>query len=104
MAYLADTNIVIRRLVTGDPQYPLISAALTKLDQQGETVYITAQNLVEFQALATRPVTANGWGLTTAQASAVRRARVFVFVYYHFALRARRGRSLVLRLPAWAER
>jgi len=70
MAYLADTNIVIRRVTTGDPQYPLIGAALTKLDQQGETVYITAQNLVEFQALATRPATANGWGLTTAQASA----------------------------------
>jgi predicted nucleic acid-binding protein len=70
MAYLADTNIVIRRVVTGDPQYPLISSALNLLDQRSETVYITAQNLVEFQALATRPVAANGWGLTTVQASA----------------------------------
>ena len=69
MAYLADTNIVIRRVVTGDPQNPIISLALTLLHRQGETVHITAQNLVEFQALATRPVTANGWGLTTAQTS-----------------------------------
>jgi predicted nucleic acid-binding protein len=69
MAYLADTNIVIRRVVAGDPQYSTISAALTLLDRQSEAVSITAQNLVEFQALATRPVTANGWGMTTVQAS-----------------------------------
>src|SRR5579862_5166345 len=79
MAYLADTNIVIRRVVTGDPQYPTISAALILLDQQGETVYITAQNLVEFQALATRPITSNGWGMTTAQASAEARKIEAVF-------------------------
>lgn len=70
MAFLADTNIVIRRVLPSDPQYTTISIALTLLDQQGENVFITAQNLVEFQALATRPVTANGWGMTTAQASA----------------------------------
>ncbi len=79
MACLADTNIVIRRVVPGDPQYPTISAALTLLDQQGETVYITAQNLVEFQALASRPVTANGWGMTTAQASAEARKIEAIF-------------------------
>jgi predicted nucleic acid-binding protein len=79
MAYLADTNIVIRRVVTGDPQYPIISASLTLLDQQGEMVYITAQNLVEFQALATRPITANGWGMTTAQASAEARKIEAIF-------------------------
>jgi predicted nucleic acid-binding protein len=40
-----------------------------ELDRQGETIYIAPQNLIEFQALATLPVTANGLGLTPAQAS-----------------------------------
>jgi predicted nucleic acid-binding protein len=79
MPYLADTNIVIRRSVTGDPQYATISAALTLLQQQGETVYVTAQNLVEFHALASRPIKANGWGLTTAQATAERRKIEAIF-------------------------
>jgi predicted nucleic acid-binding protein len=79
MAYLADTNIVSRRVVTGDPQVPTISAALTLLQQQGETVYVTAQNLVEFHALATRPIKANGWGLTTARASAEARKIEAIF-------------------------
>ncbi len=47
----------------------VVSAALLRLDQQGEAVYSTPQNLIEFQALATRPVVANGLGLTPAQAS-----------------------------------
>ncbi len=70
MAYLADTNIVTRRILPSDPQHGLVSAALLKLDRQAETVYVTAQNLIEFQALATRPIAANGLGLASARASA----------------------------------
>lgn len=70
MAYLADTNIIARRVLPLDPLHGVVSAALLKLDQQGETVYITPQNLIEFQSLATRPVTANGLGMTPSQASA----------------------------------
>ncbi len=70
MAYLVDTNIITRRVLPADPQHSVVSAALLALDQQGETVYITPQVLVEFQALATRPAAANGLGMTPSQASA----------------------------------
>jgi predicted nucleic acid-binding protein len=70
VAYLADTNIITRRVLPADPQHGVVSAALLTLDQQGETVYVAPQNLIEFQALATRPAAANGLGMTPAQASA----------------------------------
>ena len=70
MAYLADTNIITRRVLPADPQHAIVSTALLTLDQQGESVYITPQNMIEFQALATRPATANGLGMTPVQASA----------------------------------
>ena len=41
----------------------------------GETVHVTAQNLVEFQALATRPLAANGRGLTP-EAASIRAKRI----------------------------
>jgi predicted nucleic acid-binding protein len=70
MAYLADTNVMWRRFDPADPRYPEIKAALDKLLLAGEIVYITAQNLIEYQALATRPTDANGLGLTRAEANA----------------------------------
>src|SRR5690348_4175011 len=69
MAYLADTNVSSRRVLLSDPLYGIVKGALDALILHGETVYVTAQNLVEFQALATRPVEANGLGLTPAQAN-----------------------------------
>ena len=71
MAYLADTNVVFRRVIPSDPLHALAKTALDALLLQGETVYVTPQNLIEFQALATRPVEANGLGMSTAAASAV---------------------------------
>lgn len=44
--------------------------ALDILQTQGDTIYITAQNLVEFRALATRPIEANGLGWTPEQTTA----------------------------------
>lgn len=81
MAYLADTNIITRRVLPTDPQHSVVSAALLTLDRQGETVYITPQNLIEFQALATRPTATNGLGMTPAQAST--EARRIEAVYSH---------------------
>jgi predicted nucleic acid-binding protein len=68
MAYLADTNVVTRRILPDDPQHGMIRAALLELDRQGETVYITPQVMTEFHALATRPPAANGLGMTAVQA------------------------------------
>src|SRR6266566_70752 len=70
MAYLADTNVVLRRILANDPLYTVVRAAVDRLLLRGETIYITPQNLVEFRALATRPANANGLGMTTAQAGA----------------------------------
>jgi len=70
MPYLGDTNTVFRRVFQSDPLYPQVKAALDTLLLQGDVLYITPQVLVEFQALATRPLAANGLGMTAAEASA----------------------------------
>lgn len=59
MAFLADTNVAARRVLTQDPAHAEIKRAIDALLRRGETVAITAQTLVEFQALATRPREAN---------------------------------------------
>jgi len=69
LRFLADTNLAARRILTSDPNHALIKQAVDSLLMRGDEVAITAQNLVEFQALATRPVEANGLGLTTAEAN-----------------------------------
>lgn len=47
----------------------MIEAALNILMRRGDKLHTCPQNLVEFQALATRPVAVNGLGLTTQQAN-----------------------------------
>ncbi len=68
MATLADTNILLRSLNPDDPQYAAATNALATFRLRNEILCITAQNLVEFWAVATRPVKENGLGMTTAEA------------------------------------
>ena len=68
MPYLADTNILLRLIEPSSPMHASALSALAKLRNAGETVWVTPQNLVEFWNGATRPITANGLGLTPAQA------------------------------------
>lgn len=70
MDYLVDTNVVARWALPGDPLHGLARSAVVKLEQQGDIIHITSQNIIKFWALATRPVTANGLGTTPTQASA----------------------------------
>ncbi len=70
MSYCADTNILLRWIEPGTALCDEAQAAVKVLRRQGETVYITPQNLVEFWNGATRPLSANGLGLTPAQADA----------------------------------
>lgn len=70
MPVLGDTNIIWRRFAPHDPHYPEIKNAIDTLLLQGDTIYITPQNLIEFYALATRPSSANGLGLTSQEANA----------------------------------
>ena len=69
MACLLDTNVAWRRIQPTDPRHGEIKSAIDRLITAGETVYITAQNLIEFRAIATRPESANGLGLTPSSAS-----------------------------------
>jgi predicted nucleic acid-binding protein len=73
MAYLADTNVVLRWALQSDPLYPAIRRVIFDLQAKGEIVFATAQNLVELRALATRPLSANGLGMSTAEAGGLAR-------------------------------
>src|SRR5215218_1494630 len=68
MAYLADTNILLRWVSPSDPQHSLAVSSVKALQHRGETVHITPQNLIEFWNVATRPASANGLGMSPAEA------------------------------------
>ena len=70
MSVLVDSNILV---FISNPQSPVYQEALDAikiLRQRGETPHIIAQNLIEFWAVATRPVNSRGLGMTIAQAQA----------------------------------
>jgi len=60
--YLADTNLLLRLADPASPQHPIATNALARLFREGDEVFLTPQNLIEFWAVATRPVDANGFG------------------------------------------
>lgn len=56
---------------SAQPGHPMHNDALEALDilrKRGEELCIVPQNLYEFWVVATRPLTVNGLGMTTAQA------------------------------------
>jgi predicted nucleic acid-binding protein len=63
-SYLADTNILLRLADTPSPQNPAAARAVAGLFRERHEVFITAQNIVEFWAVATRPQENNGFGWT----------------------------------------
>lgn len=70
MDWLIDTSILARLAKKADVQYASADRAIVELLQRGEMLHITAQNLVEFRNLATRPKTVNGLGLSVVDAEA----------------------------------
>ena len=60
--YLADTNLLLRLADPASPQHPVATQALASLLARGDEVFVTPQNFIEFWAVATRPVDANGFG------------------------------------------
>jgi predicted nucleic acid-binding protein len=68
MAVLLDTNILLRLLQPHHPHNPIVERALKILHVQNETLNITAQNIVEFWAVVTRPASENGLGFDADQA------------------------------------
>jgi predicted nucleic acid-binding protein len=68
MAYLVDTNILLRWVSPADPQHSLAVSSIKALQHRGEIVHITPQNLIEFWNVATRPTTVNGLGMSPTEA------------------------------------
>jgi len=69
MAILLDTNILLRLAQPHHPNASVAGRALRALRTSNQALHITQQNLVEFWAVTTRPVDANGLGLTVVQAA-----------------------------------
>ena len=70
MAVLLDTNILLRLAQPHHPSAPVAARALRSLRANNEMLHIAQQNIVEFWAVATRPIAANGLGYSTEQATA----------------------------------
>lgn len=67
MSYLVDTNVLLRSVQPSHPAHETAVSAIQKLLEQGTTLYLASQNLIEFWAVVTRPVAANGLGWTVAK-------------------------------------
>jgi len=67
--WLADTNILLRSAQTSHPMSSNVNDVVRVLLARGDELFIIAQNLIEFWAVATRPIANNGLGLTVAQAA-----------------------------------
>ncbi|MFN7525880.1 MAG: type II toxin-antitoxin system VapC family toxin [Dolichospermum sp.] len=68
MKYLVDTNILLRLVQKNIPMHLDTQRAILKLKKQGEFLCIIPQNIIEFWAVATRPLDKNGLGLSITQA------------------------------------
>lgn len=68
MAYLADTNILLRGVQPEHPMYPDAVRAVETLLLRGETIHYCSQIVREFWNVCTRPLENNGLGMTPAQA------------------------------------
>ena len=69
MSYLVDTNVLTRLIVLKDPLSQSARAAIDQLQQDRAGLLVAPQNLIEFWAVATRPVEANGLGLSVEKAA-----------------------------------
>src|SRR5579863_8606808 len=68
MAILIDTNILLRSLQPHHPHCAIVERAISALRTRNETLNVTAQNLIEFWAVATRATNENGLGMTVEMA------------------------------------
>ena len=59
---LVDTNLLLRIADPGSSQHQSATEAVARLITDGHEVCICPQNVIEFWAVATRPVKANGLG------------------------------------------
>lgn len=68
--YLLDTNILLRASDKTSSSYSLAVNAVARLLSQGDECFITAQVLIEFWVVATRPIEVNGLGWSVQRTQA----------------------------------
>jgi len=68
VSFAVDTNVLLRSIDDGHGAQPIAQKGLFALRDRAETLSIFPQNLIEFWAVATRPVANNGLGLSIAKA------------------------------------
>jgi predicted nucleic acid-binding protein len=66
---LIDTNVVLASIEAGDPHFASTALALSTLRRRRRRVLVTAQILIEFYRVCTRPPSERGLGMTPAQAA-----------------------------------
>lgn len=67
MSYLVDTNVLLRSIQVNHPMHNVALQSLQKLIEQGEILCLVPQNLIEFWAVATRPLESNGLALSISE-------------------------------------
>ena len=60
--YLVDTNVLLRAAAPKSDHHAAAVQAIKRLASRGEELFLVPQVLVEFWAVATRPVEVNGYG------------------------------------------
>ena len=68
MAHLIDTSILGRLGNYSDPLHSVTIQAVTSLHRRKELLHITAQNIIEYRNMATRPIAVNGLGFSSKEA------------------------------------
>jgi predicted nucleic acid-binding protein len=68
--YLADTNILLRLFQTLSSHHAEAENTVDKFLKQGDTLFITLQNVSEFWNVCTRPADKNSLDFTIAQTDA----------------------------------
>ena len=68
MRYLIDTNVLLRWSDIGAPEHQQCSNALSVIEDRGDAAFVCAQTLIEYYAVATRPLTVNGLGFASEAA------------------------------------
>ena len=68
MSCAVDTNVLLRSIDVGHAAQPIAQDAMIALRNGGESLSIFPQNLIEFWAVATRPVENNGLGMNIDRA------------------------------------
>lgn len=70
MAYLLDTNVLVRLANAADLRYAIADRAVVELHRRNEVLHVAPQVLIEFRNVATRPIAMNGLGLSVVEAEA----------------------------------